>query len=63
MSLPNWLAFLRPWAARLSEARSSAALLVTAPLLLALAAACAAPGLAVSPQAGDFAFVEVDLRG
>ncbi len=31
--------------------------------VLLLAAACAAPGAAVSPQPGDFAFLQVDLQG
>jgi len=31
--------------------------------LLALLSSCAAPGVALVPQADDFAFLEIDLRG
>jgi hypothetical protein len=35
-----------------------------APLLLLVGVlACAAPGVEIAPQPGDFAFLQVDLKG
>jgi len=42
--------------------RTILTLLVIAPLLAALTS-CAAPGVEISRQPGDFAFLEVNLRG
>ena len=36
---------------------------LTSALLLLWAAACAAPGVEVVPQPGDFAFLEIKLLG
>jgi len=32
-------------------------------LAVSLLPSCAAPGVAVNPQPGDFAFLEINLRG
>ena len=37
--------------------------LVPAAFLAAFLVTCAAPGTAISPMPGDFAFLQVDLRG
>lgn len=36
---------------------------ISALLVVALALSCAAPGVEVTPQPGDFAYLQVDLQG